>query len=304
MTLSSRISFEDRSYLVTGGGSGIGKAVAAGLAAAGADVLIVGRGAERLAAVAAELGGSARLDGGEAKLGPPHGPGGSARFDGGEAKLGPPHGPGGSARLDGGEAKLGPPHGPGEFSAEAKTVLELGERYPGDAGVLAALLLNRVSLAPGEAIFLPAGNLHTYLHGVGLEVMANSDNVLRGGLTPKHVDVPELLRVLDFTPTTEEALRAVTYSDGPEVVYQTPAEEFAVSRLTLDGAYVGHEVDAPAHHDGPQILLCTEGSVTVHAKSKSLTLHRGESAWVPCDDGPIRLLAAQPAVLFRATIGL
>jgi mannose-6-phosphate isomerase len=192
----------------------------------------------------------------------------------------------------------------GEFAAVAKTVLELGERYPGDAGVLAALLLNRISLAPGEAIFLPAGNLHTYLQGVGLEVMANSDNVLRGGLTPKHVDVPELLRVLDFTPTTEEALRSAVHTDGPEVVYQTPAEEFAVSRLTLDGAYLGHEVDAPAHHDGPQILLCTEGSVTVHAKSKTLTLHRGESAWVPSDDGPIRLLAQQRSAIFRATIGL
>ncbi|HTM83683.1 MAG TPA: mannose-6-phosphate isomerase, class I, partial [Mycobacterium sp.] len=192
----------------------------------------------------------------------------------------------------------------GEFAAEAKTVLELGERYPGDAGVLAALLLNRVSLAPGEAIFVSAGNLHTYLHGVGLEVMANSDNVLRGGLTPKHVDVPELLRVLDFTPTTEEVLRSPTRTDGPELVYQTPAEEFAVSRLTLDGGYLGHEVDAPAHHDGPQILLCTEGSVTVHAKSGDLTLHRGESAWVPSEDGPIRLLAQRPAVLFRATIGL
>lgn len=192
----------------------------------------------------------------------------------------------------------------GEFSAEARTVLELGERYPGDAGVLASLLLNRVSLAPGEAIFVAAGNLHTYLHGVGLEVMANSDNVLRGGLTPKHVDVPELLRVLDFTPTTEAALRPATFTDGLEVVYQTPAEEFALSRVTLDGPHLGHEVDAPARHDGPQILLCTEGSVTVHAKSKTLTLRRGESAWVTCDDGPIRLLAQQPAVLFRATIGL
>ena len=191
-----------------------------------------------------------------------------------------------------------------EFAAEARTVLELGERYPGDAGVLAALLLNRISLAPGEAIFLSAGNLHSYLQGVGMEVMANSDNVLRGGLTPKHVDVPELLRVLDFTPTTEEELRAATYTDGLELVYQTPAEEFAVSRLTLDGSHLGHEVDAPARHDGPQILLCTEGAITVHAKSKTLTLRRGESAWVPSDDGPIRLLAQQPAVLFRATIGL
>ena len=197
--------------------------------------------------------------------------------------------------------------GDGTFSAEAKTVLELGERYPGDAGVLAALLLNRVSLAPGEAIFLPAGNLHTYLHGVGLEVMANSDNVLRGGLTPKHVDVPELLRVLDFTPTTETALRPATHVEGPELVYQTPAEEFAVSALTLDGPYLGHEVDAPLPHcdgQGPQILLCTEGSVTVYAKSATLTLPRGEAAWVPCDDGPIRLLARQRATLFRATIGL
>ena len=65
--------------------------------------------------------------------------------------------------------------------------------------MLAALLLNRLVLAPGEAIYLPAGNLHTYLHGTGVEVLANSDNVLRGGLTPKHVDVPELLRVLDFS---------------------------------------------------------------------------------------------------------
>ena len=211
---------------------------------------------------------------------------------------------GGSTRLDEGEAKLGPPHGPGEFAAEAKTVLELGERYPGDAGVLAALLLNRVSLAPGEAIFLPAGNLHTYLHGFGLEVMANSDNVLRGGLTPKHVDVPELLRVLDFAPTPEAVLRPQTHTDGPETVYQTTADEFAVSALTLDGAYLGHEVDAPAHHDGPQILLCTEGAATVHAKSGSLTLNRGAAAWVPSDDGPIRLIAHQRATLFRATVGL
>ncbi|MEB3071348.1 mannose-6-phosphate isomerase, class I [[Mycobacterium] vasticus] len=197
--------------------------------------------------------------------------------------------------------------GPAEFAAEARTVLELGERYPGDAGVLAALLLNRISLAPGEAIFVSAGNLHTYLHGVGLEVMANSDNVLRGGLTPKHVDVPELLRVLDFTPTTEEELRPKTRVEGPELIYATPAEEFAVSQVTLDGDYLGHEVDAPSRHcdgQGPQILLCTRGSVTVHAKSGSLTLQRGESAWVSSDDGPIRLLAQKPASLYRATIGL
>ncbi|OBF84492.1 mannose-6-phosphate isomerase, class I [Mycobacterium sp. 852002-51163_SCH5372311] len=191
-----------------------------------------------------------------------------------------------------------------EFEAEAKTVLELGERYPGDAGVLAALLLNRIDLAPGEAIFLPAGNLHTYLRGFALEVMANSDNVLRGGLTPKHVDVPELLRVLDFAPTAEAELRTPIHRDGLSLVYDTPADEFAVSLLVLEGEHLGHEVDAASRHEGPQILLCTEGSATVYGKSDSLTLDRGMAAWVAADDGPIRLLANEPAKLFRATVGL
>jgi mannose-6-phosphate isomerase len=207
-----------------------------------------------------------------------------------------------SAVLDGAIAYA--TSGATEFAAEVKTVLELGERYPGDAGVLAALLLNRVSLAAGEAIFLPAGNLHTYLRGVALEIMANSDNVLRGGLTPKHVDVPELLRVLDFSPTAEEVLRPAIHHDGLERVYDTGAEEFAVSALTLDEDRLGHEVDAPCRHDGPQILLCTEGATTVHGKSSVLTLHRGMAAWVAADDGPIRLAATQPSKLFRATVGL
>ncbi|MGZ6778918.1 MAG: mannose-6-phosphate isomerase, class I [Mycobacterium sp.] len=191
-----------------------------------------------------------------------------------------------------------------QYAAEAKTVLELGERYPGDAGVLAALLLNRFTLQPGEAIYLPAGNLHTYLHGVGVEVMANSDNVLRGGLTPKHVDVPELLRVLDFEPASEAGLRPTTATDGMETVYQTPAREFSVSVLSIDGDRLGHEVDAPSRHDGPQILLCTEGCAVVHAKSGVVTMERGAAAWVSADDGPVRFVATQPTTLFRATVGI
>ncbi|OBI82038.1 mannose-6-phosphate isomerase, class I [Mycobacterium asiaticum] len=191
-----------------------------------------------------------------------------------------------------------------EFAAEVKTVLELGERYPGDAGVLAALLLNRITLAPCEALFLPAGNLHTYLRGFALEVMANSDNVLRGGLTPKHVDVPELLRVLDFTPTPESQLRAPVHRDGLELLYDTPADEFAVALLVFGDDDLGHEIDASSRHDGPQILLCAEGSLTVHGKSGSLTLDRGAAAWVGADDGPIRFSAQEPAKLFRATVGL
>jgi mannose-6-phosphate isomerase len=191
-----------------------------------------------------------------------------------------------------------------EFADEAKDLLELGERYPGDAGVLAAMLLNRMHLKRGEALFLPAGNLHTYLRGVAVEVMANSDNVLRGGLTPKHVDVPELLRILDFHPVTESALRPKMHWDGPELIYPVPTAEFAVSCLHIDGENLGHEIDAAVRHDGPQVLLCTNGAVLLHAKSTSLTLERGQAAWVSADDGPIRLVAEQPADLFRISTGL
>ncbi|AEV71056.1 mannose-6-phosphate isomerase, class I [Mycolicibacterium rhodesiae NBB3] len=190
------------------------------------------------------------------------------------------------------------------FAAEARTVLELGERYPGDAGVLASMLLNRITLEPGEAIYLPAGNLHAYLQGVGVEVMANSDNVLRGGLTPKHVDVPELLRVLDFTPASDDLIRPTITRDGMELVYETPAPEFAVSELSIDGEHLGHEIDAPSRHDGPQILLCTQGSTVVSAKGGSVTLNRGSAAWVAADEGPIRLAADTPTKLFRATVGI
>lgn len=194
-----------------------------------------------------------------------------------------------------------------EFVDEARTILELGERYPGDAGVLAALLLNRIGLAPGEGIFLPAGNLHSYLHGVAMEVMANSDNVLRGGLTPKHVDVPELLRVLDFTPVPDA--RVSTHREGIELVYDTPAVEFAASVLILDGDDLGHQVDAPSRHGGPEILVCTEGSVIVRAQrrdqgSDEVLIDRGTAAWVAADDGPIRVEASTPSRLFRATVGL
>lgn len=175
-----------------------------------------------------------------------------------------------------------------EFGAEAKTVLELGERYPGDAGVLAALLLNRISLAPGEAIFLPAGNLHAYVRGFGVEVMANSDNVLRGGLTPKHVDVPELLRVLDFAPTPKARLRPPIRREGLGLVFETPTDEFAATLLVLDGDHLGHEVDASSGHDGPQILLYIYGccptpptSLPMLFETDSARVVRGPIGWRP-----------------------
>jgi mannose-6-phosphate isomerase len=191
-------------------------------------------------------------------------------------------------------------HGP--FTTECITVLELGEAYPRDPGVLAALLLNRVVLQPGQAIYLPAGNVHAYLSGAGMEILANSDNVLRCGLTPKHVDVPELLRVLDFS-----------YGDMPVVngdlvdkhlaVYHTEAEEFELSIMQWSASDV--ESQTVIHH-GPQILLATEGSAELTGSTGSTrVLSKGESVWIPASDGPvtIRPNSTEDTTVFRATAG-
>lgn len=99
-------------------------------------------------------------------------------------------------------------------------------------------------------------------------------------------------------------VRPESCSDGEELVYRTPAPEFAVSVLRIDEGNLGHEIDAPTRHDGPQILLCAEGAVTVHAKTRSVVLERGKAAWVAADDGPIRLSAQEPTRLFRVTVGI
>ena len=147
-----------------------------------------------------------------------------------------------------------------KFAAEAKTVLELGERYPGDAGVLAAMLLNRISLEPGEA-HLPARRQPARLPARrGLR----GDGQLRQRVA-RWADAQARRRAraaagAGLHPDRGSALRPRITSDGIELVYDTPAPEFAVSVLRLDGEHLGHEIDAPARHDGPQILLCTEGS--------------------------------------------
>jgi mannose-6-phosphate isomerase len=183
----------------------------------------------------------------------------------------------------------------GPFELECRTLLELGESYPGDAGVLAAALLNRLVLAPGEAIFLPAGNLHSYLRGTGVEVLANSDNVLRGGLTPKHVDVPELLRVLDFgygdmAVTTGSA-------SGARHVYRTPAPEFELSRLEWT-AGSAEPVTLPG--GTPRILMVVDGCLTV---SDGPALDRGQSLWIPASDPDVTLTPVGATRAFAATPG-
>ncbi|CCH34838.1 mannose-6-phosphate isomerase, class I [Actinosynnema sp. NPDC047251] len=186
----------------------------------------------------------------------------------------------------------------GDFDLECRTVLELGEAYPGDAGVLAALLLNRLVLRPGEAIYLPAGNLHAYLHGTGVEILANSDNVLRCGLTPKHVDVPELMRVLDFACGDMPVQTGERTAPGLWT-YRTPSPEFELSRLELDaGAQL--RVD----HSGPQILLVAQGRARLaNSSGATLLVERGHSVWLPASDPAVVVTADEPTRLFRATAG-
>ncbi|WP_330249997.1 mannose-6-phosphate isomerase, class I [Nocardia sp. NBC_00565] len=186
-----------------------------------------------------------------------------------------------------------------QFIAEARTTLELAEAYPGDAGVLAALLLNRLTLEPGQGLFLAAGNLHAYLRGLGVEIMANSDNVLRGGLTPKHVDVPELLRVLDFEPIELPVVLPEPAGDG-SVRYRTPAPEFALRRFDLTAG----SGQVPLTSAGPGIVLCTAGTARLLQGGTSLVLERGAAAWISAADSEIRAQAVDgDAQLFCACVG-
>ncbi|MBX7114023.1 MAG: mannose-6-phosphate isomerase, class I [Myxococcaceae bacterium] len=185
--------------------------------------------------------------------------------------------------------------GTGDEAVAYRCAHRLAQAYPGDIGAVSSLLLNHVELSVGQALYLDAGNLHAYLRGVGIELMANSDNVLRGGLTPKHVDVKELLGVLDFSAGPVKVLEPTEAAPG-EWTYATAAADFRLSRFSLSAA---HAVK-PAR-SGPEILLCTEGTATVEMGNASLTLKRGESAWVAAADGAYT--ASGNGVLYRATVG-
>jgi mannose-6-phosphate isomerase len=167
--------------------------------------------------------------------------------------------------------------------SELALAIDLGERYPSDPGVLVALLLNQVRLAPGEAIWMPAGNLHAYLKGAGVEIMAASDNVLRGGLTPKRVDVDELLRVLRFEVLDDPILPATPVAPGIET-WSVPVREFALQRIRLDGTRPPTKVPA----EGPRIVLGVEGDIFVaEGHGTPIEVTPGTAAYAPADAGPI-----------------
>ncbi len=155
-------------------------------------------------------------------------------------------------------------------------ITRLNDEYPGDIGVISPVLLNLVRLKPGQAIYIPAGELHSYLTGFGIELMANSDNVLRGGLTSKHVDVKELLRVVRFRPT-----RVVVMEPEPvnteESCYVTPAREFLLSVISLGK---GDRYKSPQNRS-VEILICTEGKLVIRDNVITYPMHRGQTFMVP-----------------------
>jgi len=179
------------------------------------------------------------------------------------------------------------------FALERETITRLCEDFPDDPGVLAALLLNRVRLERFEAVYLPAGNVHAYLRGLGFEVMANSDNVLRGGLTSKHVDVPELVSVVDFEPLADPVLTATSVADGVSA-YETGCEYFAVHRVELDGAE--RTIDGV----GPRIICCVAGTVDALGKESAVTLSAGQSAFATGPEGPCILRGSGTAFVVSA----
>jgi mannose-6-phosphate isomerase len=174
-------------------------------------------------------------------------------------------------------AEAVPEHG--RWSREAALLVRLQDVHPGDPGIVVAALMNFVTLRAGEGLFLAAGNIHAYVRGLGVEVMAASDNVLRGGLTTKHIDVPELLSVLDFTPIDPPLVLATRHADLDE--YGVPVPDFALLRFR--GA------DGPAVLDvrDPAIVVAVEGSVIVGRGPEEIVLEPGQAAFIaPGQEAP------------------
>lgn len=161
--------------------------------------------------------------------------------------------------------------------AEFPTVGLLADAYPGDPGIVISLMLHHVTLTSGEALYLPAGNIHAYLSGLGIELMNASDNVLRGGLTPKHVDVPELLEVLNFAPVPVPYLLASRPTEGVEV-FHPAGEAFELVRIAGE---------ARLELTGPAIAIVTDSAVALVGESSRVEAKRGEMLYVTPDEASL-----------------
>jgi mannose-6-phosphate isomerase len=166
-----------------------------------------------------------------------------------------------------------------------------------DRGIFSIYLLKLVHLRPGQGTFQPAGTLHAYLEGVTVELMANSDNVLRGGLTQKHVDVGELLRTLSFDNVTPQVLDGEP-AGSCERVYRTPSDDFELSRIDLATGrqYLGHAVH------GPDSIIVLDGTATLAARGRSILLARGAIVFVPFGTHYSLHAGVTPAMLFKSSV--
>ena len=162
------------------------------------------------------------------------------------------------------------------------TVSRLAEVYPGDPGIVISLLLNRVVLRRGEALYLAAGNIHAYLSGLGIELMAASDNVLRGGLTPKHIDVGELLDVLDFTPIAPPRLAPEQVGSSLQA-FRPDVPDFVLYRAELGGSADAARVPL----SGPAIVLAEGDAIRLRGAHGEAELARGEAVYVTPEEGAL-----------------
>lgn len=173
-----------------------------------------------------------------------------------------------------------------------ETIRHIARFYPDDSGLFSPLLFNVVTLLPGEAMFLYAKTPHAYLHGVALEVMANSDNVLRAGLTPKYIDLPELLANLDFKPQSAETLLTQPRVLGDELIFPVPVDDFAFSIHQLSSQFQplsqtlfqSQQPQQPQQQKSAAIVFCIEGYAQLESASQSVTLQPGESCFIRADD--------------------
>lgn len=162
-------------------------------------------------------------------------------------------------------------------------ILALHKYYPGDIGVLSPLLLNLITLNPGEVIFLNAGQLHAYLEGTCVEIMANSDNVIRGGLTPKYIDIDELLKILTFESTIPDIFYPVQGVVNGLSICQSPAKEFELSIINR----YQHEIETDIRMRSIEILFCAEGNLFLKTRGQEtgFQLSLGESCMITADVG-------------------
>ena len=182
----------------------------------------------------------------------------------------------------------------GPYADACAAMVRVAADHPGDIGLAALLLMQYEVLQPGQAVFMPAGGLHAYLRGTGIELLANSDNVVRSGLTGKHIDVPELLALLDPSVSVP-VLSPCVLADGISW-FDTPAPEFRLYLIEL----AGPPVTLPG--TGPRILLCLDGACALRsAAGEALELRRGGSCFVSAADAPVE--ATGSARLALATPG-